>query len=211
MLADRSAFRKVSVLHAAGACASRGSKPRRASTSPCALCASSASTRSVATGRCSSCLASTNRACRPPTLSTNEVCTLLGVIRHPVRRRALGTIYALGLRLGELCASKPTTSMASARGSGSATARMPKTPAFLCHAYCSLACGSTASASGLPLPRAMSSFLRTPGSCTRRFSALENRAAVATRGGPPADNDARAELRASRSAREKMRTSPLCT
>ena len=101
MLADRSAFRKVSVLHAAGACASRGSKPRRASTSPCALCASSASTRSVATGRCSSCFASTNRACRPPTLSTNEVCTLLGAIRHPVRRRALCTIYALGFRPGE--------------------------------------------------------------------------------------------------------------
>ena len=37
----------------------------------------------------------------PVVLSTREVRTLLGAIRHPVRRVALTTIYALGLRLGE--------------------------------------------------------------------------------------------------------------
>jgi site-specific recombinase XerD len=37
----------------------------------------------------------------PTVLSTTEVRALLLCIRHPVRRMALGTIYALGLRLGE--------------------------------------------------------------------------------------------------------------
>jgi site-specific recombinase XerD len=37
----------------------------------------------------------------PIVLSTGEVLTLLASIRHPVRRMALTTIYALGLRLGE--------------------------------------------------------------------------------------------------------------
>jgi site-specific recombinase XerD len=37
----------------------------------------------------------------PIVLSTGEVRLLLGSIRHPVRRMALTTIYALGLRLGE--------------------------------------------------------------------------------------------------------------
>jgi site-specific recombinase XerD len=37
----------------------------------------------------------------PTVLSTTEVRSLLASIRHPVRRMALGTIYALGLRLGE--------------------------------------------------------------------------------------------------------------
>lgn len=37
----------------------------------------------------------------PIVLSTVEVRTLLGTVRHPVRRMALTTIYALGLRLGE--------------------------------------------------------------------------------------------------------------
>ena len=37
----------------------------------------------------------------PIVLSTSEVRTLLASIRHPVRRMALTTIYALGLRLGE--------------------------------------------------------------------------------------------------------------
>jgi site-specific recombinase XerD len=37
----------------------------------------------------------------PVVLSTGEVRALLGGIRHPVRRMALTTIYALGLRLGE--------------------------------------------------------------------------------------------------------------
>ncbi len=37
----------------------------------------------------------------PVVLSTSEVRTLLGAVRHPVRRTALCTIYALGLRLGE--------------------------------------------------------------------------------------------------------------
>ncbi len=37
----------------------------------------------------------------PIVLSTGEVRTLLASIRHPVRRMALTTIYALGLRLGE--------------------------------------------------------------------------------------------------------------
>ena len=37
----------------------------------------------------------------PTVLSTTEVRALLGGVRHPVRRMALGTIYALGLRLNE--------------------------------------------------------------------------------------------------------------
>lgn len=37
----------------------------------------------------------------PVVLSTSEVRTLLRAVRHPVRRTALCTIYALGLRLGE--------------------------------------------------------------------------------------------------------------
>lgn len=37
----------------------------------------------------------------PVVLSTGEVRTLLSAVRHPVRRVALSTIYALGLRLGE--------------------------------------------------------------------------------------------------------------
>lgn len=37
----------------------------------------------------------------PTVLSTTEVRALLSSIRHPVRRMALATIYALGLRLGE--------------------------------------------------------------------------------------------------------------
>ncbi len=37
----------------------------------------------------------------PVVLSTGEVRTVLGAVRHPVRRMALVTIYALGLRLGE--------------------------------------------------------------------------------------------------------------
>jgi site-specific recombinase XerD len=37
----------------------------------------------------------------PTVLSTTEVRALLAAVRHPVRRVALGTIYALGLRLGE--------------------------------------------------------------------------------------------------------------
>jgi integrase/recombinase XerD len=37
----------------------------------------------------------------PTVLSTTEVRALLASVRHPVRRRALATIYALGLRLGE--------------------------------------------------------------------------------------------------------------
>jgi site-specific recombinase XerD len=37
----------------------------------------------------------------PTVLSTTEVRDLLVSIRHPVRRMALETIYALGLRLGE--------------------------------------------------------------------------------------------------------------
>jgi site-specific recombinase XerD len=37
----------------------------------------------------------------PTVLSTTEVRALLASVRHPVRRMALGTIYALGLRLGE--------------------------------------------------------------------------------------------------------------
>jgi site-specific recombinase XerD len=37
----------------------------------------------------------------PVVLSQVEVRTVLGAVRHPVRRLALTTIYALGLRLGE--------------------------------------------------------------------------------------------------------------
>ena len=37
----------------------------------------------------------------PVVLSTGEVRTILAVVRSPVRRMALTTIYALGLRLGE--------------------------------------------------------------------------------------------------------------
>lgn len=37
----------------------------------------------------------------PVVLSTTEVRAVLSAIRHPVRRMALSTIYALGLRLGE--------------------------------------------------------------------------------------------------------------
>lgn len=37
----------------------------------------------------------------PVVLSTGEVRSVLNAIRHPVRRMALTTIYALGLRLGE--------------------------------------------------------------------------------------------------------------
>jgi integrase/recombinase XerD len=37
----------------------------------------------------------------PVVLSASEVRSVLGAIRHPVRRMALTTIYALGLRLGE--------------------------------------------------------------------------------------------------------------
>lgn len=37
----------------------------------------------------------------PIVLSTTEVRTMLSMVRHPVRRMALTTIYALGLRLGE--------------------------------------------------------------------------------------------------------------
>ena len=38
----------------------------------------------------------------PVVLSRGEVCALLSVIRHPVRRMLLTTIYALGLRIGEV-------------------------------------------------------------------------------------------------------------
>ncbi len=37
----------------------------------------------------------------PVVLSPGEVRSVLGAVRHPVRRMALATIYALGLRLGE--------------------------------------------------------------------------------------------------------------
>jgi len=37
----------------------------------------------------------------PVVLSTSEVRSVLGTVEHPVRRMALTTIYALGLRLGE--------------------------------------------------------------------------------------------------------------
>lgn len=37
----------------------------------------------------------------PVVLSTGEVRSVLNAVRHPVRRMALTTIYALGLRLGE--------------------------------------------------------------------------------------------------------------
>ena len=37
----------------------------------------------------------------PVVLSPSEVRSLLSAVRHPVRRMALTTIYALGLRLGE--------------------------------------------------------------------------------------------------------------
>lgn len=37
----------------------------------------------------------------PIVLSRGEVRTLLGAVHHPVRRMALATIYALGLRIGE--------------------------------------------------------------------------------------------------------------
>ena len=37
----------------------------------------------------------------PVVLSTGEVRAMLSAVRHPVRRVALSTIYALGLRLGE--------------------------------------------------------------------------------------------------------------
>jgi len=37
----------------------------------------------------------------PVVLSTSEVRAMLSAVRHPVRRMALATIYALGLRLGE--------------------------------------------------------------------------------------------------------------
>jgi site-specific recombinase XerD len=37
----------------------------------------------------------------PVVLSTSEVRTLLGAVRHPVRRMVLTSIYALGLRIGE--------------------------------------------------------------------------------------------------------------
>jgi len=37
----------------------------------------------------------------PVVLSQKEVRALLGVVRHPVRRMTLATIYALGLRIGE--------------------------------------------------------------------------------------------------------------
>jgi site-specific recombinase XerD len=37
----------------------------------------------------------------PVVLSTSEVRAVLAAVRHPVRRMALCTIYALGLRLGE--------------------------------------------------------------------------------------------------------------
>jgi hypothetical protein len=37
----------------------------------------------------------------PVVLSRSEVRAVLGSVRHPVRRMALSTIYALGLRLGE--------------------------------------------------------------------------------------------------------------
>ena len=37
----------------------------------------------------------------PVVLSRPEVRSLLGAVQHPVRRVALTTIYALGLRLGE--------------------------------------------------------------------------------------------------------------
>ena len=37
----------------------------------------------------------------PVVLSQREVRAVLGAVRHPVRRMALATIYALGLRLGE--------------------------------------------------------------------------------------------------------------
>jgi len=50
----------------------------------------------------------------PTVLSTTEVRALLGSVRHPVRRVALGTIYALGLRLGEASASRPPTSTPTA-------------------------------------------------------------------------------------------------
>jgi site-specific recombinase XerD len=40
----------------------------------------------------------------PVVLSTDEVKKLLVAVRHPVRRMALHTVYALGLRLGEVLA-----------------------------------------------------------------------------------------------------------
>jgi integrase len=49
----------------------------------------------------------------PVVLSRAEVRQVLAAVRHPVRRVALTTIYALGLRLGEGSGSKPSTSTAS--------------------------------------------------------------------------------------------------
>lgn len=43
----------------------------------------------------------------PVVLSTIEVRSVLGAIRHPVRRTALTTIYALGLRIGEGLSLEP--------------------------------------------------------------------------------------------------------
>jgi site-specific recombinase XerD len=44
----------------------------------------------------------------PVVLSRPEVHSLLGAVRHPVRRMALTTIYALGLRLGEALSLEAT-------------------------------------------------------------------------------------------------------
>jgi integrase len=82
-------------------CARRRRSRFRLSTSPCTRCASS-SIHTLQRDWAIFDLLRVNRPqALPVVLSTTEVRAVLGGVRHPVRRMALATIYALGLRLGE--------------------------------------------------------------------------------------------------------------
>lgn len=70
----------------------------------------------------------------PNVLSREEVRRVLGVVKHPVRRMALTTIYALGLRLGEglrletghLASDRQVVMVKSGKGAKDRTVPLPQ-------------------------------------------------------------------------------------
>ncbi|MFO0617335.1 MAG: site-specific integrase [Polyangiaceae bacterium] len=97
----------------------------------------------------------------PVVLSRPEVRSILEAVRHPVRRMALTTIYALGLRLGEGISLETTQIDADRLWSRFATPRAGRTERFPFLARCSRDFGSTGRRSVQPLPRS-SSLSRRP-------------------------------------------------
>ena len=79
-------------------------------------------------------------------------------VRHPVRRMALATIYALGLRLNEGLAARDGHIDGRASWCGCAMARAPRTAASRSPARCSAACAGT----GRPSARVVHIVLRRP-------------------------------------------------